>query len=468
MRFRLSISGRIAIVKTLLIPQINYLGCILTPSRTVLDGIQSMLDDFALNNIPCAKSRRYLPPDKGGLGLIHVGTFLMAQKCSWIKRAHANTIDTWRLNLKLLSPGFNISDIRIFDLSKLENPILFNIVEAFEVFRGCYNRIGNNYVKSKIFCNPCFVRSKNDSGLLDKFFFGISFFNRYKNAIRSLTFEDCFIDNEFRTIADFGTIGLPVTQIVWVRLRNALLLAKSKYKKVEDTEVIPSPPKSVEEFLGTVKKGSKKFRTVIDKSVYSTVDVSDLTAVLTFCDINEVECPPNVILEHFFSSWNSSFLENNLREFILKCRYNLLKTNDRLSHVLTSIDQTCFLCNCLANGSNHRETFNHLFRKCPVVVNLIQRFIFKMKINITNENAEFDQLYWFGNNNGILDRNTLLVFDIFRYHLWLCKKQRIFPRVPILVDRTCATLEIIFRVKPSIKKSVQNNVILANILQVTG
>jgi hypothetical protein len=152
MRFRLSISGRIAIVKTLLIPQINYLGCILTPSRTVLDGIQSMLDEFALNNIPCAKSRRYLPPDKGGLGLIHVGTFLMAQKCSWIKRAYANTIDNWRLNLKMLSPGFNISDIRIFDLSKLENPILYNIVEAFEVFRGCYNRIGNNYVKSKIFC----------------------------------------------------------------------------------------------------------------------------------------------------------------------------------------------------------------------------------------------------------------------------------------------------------------------------
>jgi hypothetical protein len=157
-----------------------------------------MLDDFALNNIPCAKSRRYLPPDKGGFGLIHVGTFLMAQKCSWIKRAYTNTIDTWRLNLKLLSPGFNIADIRIFDLSKLENPILYNIVEAFEVFRGCYNKLGNNFVKSKIFCNSCFVRSKNDNGLLDKFFFGTSFFNRYNKVIRSLTFEDCFIWQRFQ------------------------------------------------------------------------------------------------------------------------------------------------------------------------------------------------------------------------------------------------------------------------------
>jgi hypothetical protein len=173
-------------------------------------------------------------------------------------------------------------------------------------------------------------------------------------------------------------------------------------------------------------------------------------------------------LEHFLSSWNSSFLENNLREFILKCRYNLLKTNDRLSHVLTSIDQTCFLCNCLAHGSKHRETFNHLFRKCPVVINLIHRFILKMKINISSETTDFDQLYWFGNNNGLLDRNFLLVFDIFRYHVWLCKKQRIFPRVTMLVDRTCASLETVFRVKPSIKRSIQNNLILANILQVTG
>ncbi len=193
-------------------------------------------------------------------------------------------------------------------------------MEAFEVFRGCYNRLGNNYVKSKIFCNPCFVRSKNDNGLLDKFFLGTSFFNRYKNEIRSLSFEDCFTDNVFKSITDFGTMGLPVTQVIWVRLRNALLLEKSKYKKVEDYEVNSFPPKSVEEFLGAVKKGSKKFRTVIDKSVYYTVDVSESTAVITFCNINDVERPPNAILEHFLSSWNSSFLENNLREFILKCR----------------------------------------------------------------------------------------------------------------------------------------------------
>jgi hypothetical protein len=87
-RFRLTLSGHIAILKTLLLPQINYLGCILTPSRYVIDGLQKMLDDFALDNIPCAAARRYLPPEKGGLGLIHIGTFLMA------KNAHGSTVHT--------------------------------------------------------------------------------------------------------------------------------------------------------------------------------------------------------------------------------------------------------------------------------------------------------------------------------------------------------------------------------------
>jgi hypothetical protein len=138
----------------------------------------------------------------------------MAQKCLWITRAYTNTIDNWRLNLKILSPGFNIANTRLFDVSKIDNPILFNIVEAFEVFAGCNNKIGNTYVKSNIFCNPCLVRSKIDSGLLDKFFLGTQFFERYRDEIRSLTFEDCFNMDSFNSLHEFGEMNLPLTQAV--------------------------------------------------------------------------------------------------------------------------------------------------------------------------------------------------------------------------------------------------------------
>jgi hypothetical protein len=363
-RFRLTLSGRIAILKTLLIPQINYLGCILTPSRAVVDGLQELLDDFALNNIPCAKSRRYLPPNKGGLGLIHVGTFLMAQKCSWVHRAYQNKIDNWRHELALLSPGYNVANVRLFDIDKGRNPILFNIVEGFQVFVNCLTRVGNNFSKSQIFCNPCFVRSKFDNCLLDRSFFGKIFYEANEQAIRTLTYSDCFSDNNFKQLHEFHEFGLPLTQVVWLRLRSALLLAKEKFGRnlLEINQLIL--PRSVEEFLKSFKKGSKKFRDVIDKSVYDSIDVTESTAITTFCSVTGLEKPPKLISEYFLGSWNQTFLDNDLREFIFKCRYNLLKTNDRLSHIMSNVDQDCFLCKCLFIRTPHRETFAHLFKSC--------------------------------------------------------------------------------------------------------
>jgi hypothetical protein len=422
-RFRLSLCGRIAILKTLLIPQINYLGCFLTPDRTIIDGLQDLLDDFALGNIPCAKSRRYLPPEKGGLGLIHIGTFLMAQKCSWIKRAHANTIDNWRLTLKLLSPGFNIANVRLFDINKQENPILFNLVEGYQVFTRCYDQIGMNHTKSNIFCNPIFVRSKYDGNLIDRYFFGKTFFDLHTDTIRSLTFEKCFTDTGFKSMNEFAAMSLPLSQVVWVRLRSALLYAKEKFRNNMNPAIILPPPKSIDDFLGTVKKGSKKFREIIDKSVYGKIDARDVSSLRAFCDITELPLPDTAIVEHFLGSWNVSFLDNNIREFIYKCRYNLLKTNDRLSHFLPSIDQTCFHCKCVNSNQLHRETFTHFFRKCPVTSHLILRVSALLKITLLNENANFDQTYWFGNIDGNLDKNILLVFDVFRYHVWTSKTQ---------------------------------------------
>jgi hypothetical protein len=68
--FRLSLPGRISVIKTLLLPQLNYLGSILNPSTGLLAEIQSIIDAFALKNLRVAESRLYLPPKLGGLGLV--------------------------------------------------------------------------------------------------------------------------------------------------------------------------------------------------------------------------------------------------------------------------------------------------------------------------------------------------------------------------------------------------------------
>jgi hypothetical protein len=134
-RFRLSLPGRISVIKNLLIPQLNYLACFLEPSQRILNAIQETLDSFALQGLQVSKDRRYLSPKNGGLGLFELKTFLTALKCSWIKRAISKNIDNWRYDLKFLAPGGETALIHTHDVKKTEHPILYNMVAAFVEFR---------------------------------------------------------------------------------------------------------------------------------------------------------------------------------------------------------------------------------------------------------------------------------------------------------------------------------------------
>ncbi len=258
-RFRLSLCGRIAIIKTLIVPQLNYLGCILTPCRMVLDNIQALVDDFALDGLRINKSRYYLPPDEGGLGLIHIGTSLMAQKCSWVKRTHAQTIDNWRLRLRLGCPGFDVTLLKKCDFDSSRNPILYNIAEAYELFLNCYAKIGSNHNVVPIFANSSITRSKDDSRLLDVEFFGKKYYNDNRNIIRKLTVSDCFSGDNFKSLEEFASNGLVLTVSLWLRLRSALLLFKINLNSLQKNATAEELPKTVDFFLNRIKRGSEPF-----------------------------------------------------------------------------------------------------------------------------------------------------------------------------------------------------------------
>jgi hypothetical protein len=152
----------------------------------------------------------------------------MAQKCSWVKRTHAHTIDNWRLRLRLGCPNFVVTLLKKCDFDSRCNPILYNIAEAYELFLNCYGKIGSNHSIVPIFANSSIVRSKDDTRLLDVDFFGKKFYNDNRNHIRKLTVSDCFSDAGFKTMAEFASDGLTLTVSLWMTLRSALLLFKGE------------------------------------------------------------------------------------------------------------------------------------------------------------------------------------------------------------------------------------------------
>jgi hypothetical protein len=388
----------------------------------------------------------------------------MAQKCSWVKMVHSKAIDNWRVNLKLGCPEYNVELLRKIDFCPFRNPILYGIAEAFELFVNCFTEIGSNYKVVPIFNNRSFRRSKSDARLLDVEFFGKAFYKANRNAIRKLTFADCFIDDKFRTIAQFELLNLPFTWNTWLRLQCSMMLAKkSLVKDIPPLEAEPAP-QSINQFLTRFRKGSKPFRNVIDRSVYQKTCITKLPVLGSFCEIVRLEIPSPIISKNLASGWNCTFLDNNLREFIFKCRNNLLGTGDRLSNFLPNFSDKC---KNITLGKDCRETFLHLFRNCSVTSEILYRFNARFKLAWTDNAMNFNRLYWLGELNGQLEKQVLLIYDLFRYNLW-CMKQRRIIDMDMVIDNTVCTLRTIFSLKPSIKPAFRNNNRLANILEATG
>jgi hypothetical protein len=422
-RFRLTFPGRIAVLKTLILPQLNYLGCFLSPDSDVLARIQELMDGFALKGQSISRDRRYLLPSQGGAGLFNLSDFLTAQKCAWVKRAITDVNDNWRLSLLASAPGGELFNLRACDIPREKSIILHEIAWAYEFFNGCYSLVDNNYRKSSIFQNIAFCRSGADNRLLDVDFFGKNFYSTNRVKIRSLTFDDCFIDGNFKSINDFRLMGLAFPVSLWMRLQSALLFSKKNNNYGTDPTL---DGKSVSVFLGKIKRGSKLFRITIDKSRYLGDCPTNLSIVKTFSHITNTRIPNVSCLHSVLSAWNKSYLENHFREFLYKFRQNILRTKDRLAHLL-NIDPNCSFCKCFSSPILNKESFYHLFRTCPFTSNTLLQFMNRKRIIIPDNTSTFDESYWYGMINQEVNNPTLFLFDAFRYCIWHFKVRKTVP-----------------------------------------
>jgi len=141
---KLSLPGRIAIAKTMLISQIGYGACIFTPTAEQLTRMQDIVNNYVLGGIPVAKDRLYKRPRDGGLGLIDLRTFCPSLQCSWVKRCASVINDTWRWNLAK-SCNFHIDMLRVSDIDGNLYPVLKNISESFEKLQHKYWNMHENF-----------------------------------------------------------------------------------------------------------------------------------------------------------------------------------------------------------------------------------------------------------------------------------------------------------------------------------
>jgi hypothetical protein len=425
-RFYLTLPGRLAVMKTLIIPQLNYLGCFVQPSDEIITKIQGVIDKFVVKNMNISTVRRYLPPESGGLGIFELKTFLLAQRCSWIKRAHDLPIDNWRFDLRRLSPTGQVHSIRLCDINKEANPILYNIVDAYTSFVGEFSKVNNNYMVASICDNPAFARGPIENRLLDANFFGRDIYYRNRTKLRSLTYSDCFNNGVFKQLNEFHQESIMINRNIWMRLRAALTYAKNKYHE-ENPKV--ANPMTVESFLSSFKKGSKKFRTILEQQSINNVEISSLNSVVSFSSITGTNIPSNEDLACILGSWNLSFMQNHLREFIYQCRNNLLKVGARVAHFQPQFDSRCFFCRSLLNDTLVKETFDHIFFTCPVTTRMLMSILTKLEAKIDIQSDNFLQAYWYGIVEDKVNQSLQIFYDTFRHSVWKFKLRRTVPTV---------------------------------------
>ena len=118
-----------------------------------------------------------------------------------------------------------------------------------------------------------------------------------KIRIRQLTFDDCFINGKFRTIEQFSESGLILNNLVWLRLRNAIIFTK---KTMEKRENIKSDSISSLGYLKSFKKGSKKFRNILSHCPNRDNDRISLRTVTTFCLLTDTQVPNSAHLNRMY------------------------------------------------------------------------------------------------------------------------------------------------------------------------
>jgi hypothetical protein len=266
----LSMHGRIAVSKTFLVSQCNYIAEVITPTDNQLTVMQDIVNNFVLRGVPWSKDKLYDSPEKGGLGLIRLSSLFDGLKCNWIKRIKYNGLnDNWKFEL-YGNFFFDHGNFRN-SIVPVQRPLQNNIAASFSKFCEKFWEKDRNILLAPIINNALFPRgeigNRVDSRTLDRSALGALLFTTHEAELLKLKFADVVVNNRVIEYQELlGKITFYVSFNVYMVIRRAIQFALKKYRIRLASNL---PNKSLDEFLNMKCKGSKCFRKVLDST---TVD----------------------------------------------------------------------------------------------------------------------------------------------------------------------------------------------------
>jgi hypothetical protein len=258
-RFNLSLPGRLAVAKSLMLSQVSYLACCINPGGGQIAILKKTIYDFVQGKLTVARDKITLNPSHGGLGMIDIDTFITAQQCSWLKRLHNGTDDTYK---EILRIG-GCTDLEIFDpaaCKKATWPVLGGIWESICKFYEKFATRDNNWEKIPVLFNPLLPLNR-EKKLIGTGFFLHNLPPIEKQIAKRLKTGDIWHNGRLKSLEEINQV-LPVqfSLASYLRLSGSAVFWNKRHlqKKFGKLSL------NVAEFLNRFRKGSKSFRHVLN------------------------------------------------------------------------------------------------------------------------------------------------------------------------------------------------------------
>jgi hypothetical protein len=247
------------------------------------------------------------------------------------------------------------------------------------------------------------------------FFAGVRFSEIHLD-ISCLTWTELTANNKVKTVRMLAQkIGIHFTAAQRLRLKQGFEIAYKTFFR-EGDKAIP-----LEDFFGSIKKGSKKIRLILFKSKVRKTNSRD--PVKNFIKILDCAAPDPDLFKKLNSRWWQSYYSSEMRTFLFKFYHNVLGLNARVHHYNPDRNEACTFCTKKKIFPADRETFNHFFWHCPVT-NVVLTEFFTANIRFNVGMTEF----FFGlDDNNHYCESLMLVFDILKFTLWQMKIRKSIP-----------------------------------------
>ena len=373
--FSLTTPGKVAIIKTFLLPQITYLSSILSPDNQTINNIENIIVSFLNQNNKIARSKIFNCVKNGGLGVPNIRLFLRSLDVLLFKKTFLIN-DTWCKEIHFCSVTSEEKFYYDKNLNPVFNPILHRILESYKMFANSYWIEHSNIQDIRIFHNDLFSNSQGN--IVSRNVFTDTTWNRYSEKIKGLKFSNFLNDsNKPLNQNSFHTKNNIIINVMeFFRLISFIRFNLDKYKNK-----LGNPHRSIDNFF--TKKGlkSKHYRRFF---LTNSCEISNVKTTLnryTWAEINVVD---NIREIRFHKVWTYNFLPIEVRDFSFKILNNYHKFNASIAHFNENISACCTLCTLDKLLPAPKETIKHFYYDCPVSENFAKSYFetFLANVNI--------------------------------------------------------------------------------------